>query len=533
MNKEMMQFLRYNLCIAFVAGFMLTIQAQNIQWGEAQALRSMLNTDEVLSVVDNKAYVLHQHKDKNYVFHHFIGCFYEDGTYQKGEFLDDKHYEGHFTFQNQAYLIYSEQDKKHAKKAIKVAAFKQEALDFSQKTISLFELDCKNKQQDKGGYQVCASADASKILIYGMMPYLKKAKAQVGLYVGNANFKQLAAGAANLPQEASRVALKDVVDAVVDNQGTAHLLCKLYKSKEKKEEKKKGSRFWYSLVTMDAGGKIQVLDTLNVFAPEDSALVVSAKLVVNNKQQISCLGTYKQPRHRAGLFQLDFENGTWSTATKINYPAAFIESAYVSPKHLQQKKKQPIEQYKIKQIIQQENGDQLILAEQHYVSVYLDKSEGRQELHRVHNVYVAKLVGKELAWVQMLPKRQKAGGTGFTHWPQQYYSFYAFQKGETLHVLYNDAAKNIGIDEELKLEKVDLNTPQNVVLMHCQLDLSAGEWLEKKPLISYEKERAVITLQQIQLLKGDKLLLLGREIAKKAKEQTYFKLGWLNWNGQF
>lgn len=64
--------------------------------------------------------------------------------------------------------------------------------------------------------------------------------------------------------------------------------------------------------------------------------------------------------------------------------------------------------YKIKTIWEQADGTQLVFAEQHYIKVYWDKLEGRQELHQINDILVAKLAENDtILWARIIPKRQK------------------------------------------------------------------------------------------------------------------------------
>lgn len=84
---------------------------------------------------------------------------------------------------------------------------------------------------------------------------------------------------------------------------------------------------------MDHTATVQVLDTLKVLAPMDSAIVVSVKLSVNNKTgAISCLGTYKIADKENGLFKFDLGQNEWKAAKIIQYPNAILEKAKKSPK---------------------------------------------------------------------------------------------------------------------------------------------------------------------------------------------------------
>ena len=206
--------------------------------------------------------------------------------------------------------------------------------------------------------------------------------------------------------------MKDVVDAVVDNEGNAYLLCKLYKGKLKKEEKKKGTRYVYTIIKMDNTAKITVLDTLKVLEAKDSAIVISAKLSVNNRNKVvRCTGNFKTPNNTTELFYIRLDGNNWMNETSIYYPPEFVKKTYATQKQKNKKKKLGLENYKIKNILELDNGEKIIFAEQHYIKVYDDKSEGRQALHTLHNIFVARVSSNDsIQWIKLLPKRQTGGG---------------------------------------------------------------------------------------------------------------------------
>lgn len=508
--------------------------AQKINWGTPYEMSSIFNHNEIIQASTERLYVMHKYKDEAYYFRRKISFYnqaLEPKTGEQTVNLTHDNLNGRYQFslalKGQPKICYAVNNVEKETETILVSDIEAASLNVNAKSIKLFEVNYKDKIHDLGGYQYCYSDDHSKCLIYGKMPYVKKANAEIGLYIGDENLEKLVAGKASLTQIAKQVALQDIVDAVIDNQGNAYLLCKLYKRKDKKEEKKQGTRFVYTLICMKKDASIRVLDTLKILEPQDSTIVVSAKLSVNNhKRTATCIGSYKIRGKKAGLFKLNLNDWDTESAVVLDYPATVVQMVEQMPRKLRKRKHLDLGNYKVKTILEEPNGDQLICAEQHYINVYWDKSEGRQELHKLNNILIAKLsTDIVLDWVQVLPKRQKGGGEGYTNVPEKLYSFYSFKKDNAVHILYNDIETNLKINNEYELKAINYNTPKDCSLIHCKIDLASGELLSKKSLSDMRETGIAVYPKKTRLLENGFLLLSGVKPTRGLKEKSSFRFG--------
>lgn len=512
-----------------------TAWTQEIEWSENYEMNSIFNKNEVVQTSKDGFYVLQNYKDANYYYQQNIG-FYTLGFEKKEgakpiEFLQDK-LKGmyQFTFSNGSlpYVAYSVDNVEAQKETLFINPLESSTLELSDAPTKLLEMDYKDKIKPEGGYRYCVSPDGSSVLFYGQAPYEKKEKGAINLLLVDAEFKELGRGVAPLNQQAGILTVDDVVDVVIDKEGLVYLLCKMYKGKDKKEEKKIGKRFVYSLIQMDykSKSKVQILDTLKVLSPQDSAIVVSAKLSVNRTSgAVTCVGTYRIPRKKAGLFSLDAKQAFSEMPVVMDYPEEVLAMEAKMPRKVKKKKHLSLKNYKIKSIFEQADGTQIMVAEQHYINVYWDKSEGRQEQHKLNNLFVAKIVDQKIEWSKVLIKRQKAGAEGYTYVPEKLYSFYAFLRKGNIHILYNELKENLAITDEFKLEKGYYNKPKDCYLVHCEIDLSSGVLKEKKSVLGLKDDGIAVYPKETKVLADGSLLLLGVKPEYSLKELSYIRFG--------
>jgi len=526
-----------------ILGAMMTITTtawtQSIKWSENYEMSSIFNENEIIQASTAGFYVLQNYKDANYYYQRRISFYDLNFNKREGgeliEFGMDS-IKGQYQFaastEGLPALFYTVSSDKEEVELLVASVLDSSTLSLNDKSemISIRMYNSKLNPQDNYGY--CNSPDQSKWLFYNRLAYAKKEKGKIGTEMFDIHQDRGWLGLGGelpkgivLNQAAEILTTSDVVDAVVDNNGRSYLLCKIYRSKNKKEEKKIGTRYVYSLIQRDKE-KIQVLDTLKVLSPKDSAIIVSAKLSINKTTgAITCLGTYKLPRKKAGFFRLNLAQGFTGTPVVMDYPVEVLVQEAKMPRKLKKKKHLSLKNYKVKSIFEQRDGTQILIAEQHYINVYWDKSEGRQELHELNNILLAKVVDDTIEWVRVLPKRQKAGAGGYTNVPEKLYSFYAFQKEEQVHILYNELKENLSITDEFQLETGYYNKPKDCYLVHCKVDLDSGALKSKESVLGLKKDGVAIYPKATKVLEDGSLLLLGVKPEYNLKEPSYIRFG--------
>ena len=180
-----------------------TVFSQKIAWSEPVEMSSVFNTNEIIQASSENIYIAHKYKDKEYYFRQKLGHYNQ--RFEKKERaaafdLDYKGIKADYQFglsvQGKPYLCFLAHDKITQKISCLVDELNTKTLKSSQHPIRLFEVDYNKKNYDFEGFKSCASQDESKWLFYGKMPYYnKKDKAQIGMFVANANFVSLPASA--------------------------------------------------------------------------------------------------------------------------------------------------------------------------------------------------------------------------------------------------------------------------------------------------------------------------------------------------
>ncbi len=509
-----------------------TIKGQELKWSAPYEMSSLFNSIEIIEAKEGPLIIAYKYKDEKYYWQQKLR-YYDPNSKQKekGEIPEIQHEGKHckylsgFTIGEITYLNYSIYNKEEEKTSYLIRALSTKPGSKEGILKKIFEISHKDKFKHSG-IRICQSEDRSKLLYYYILPYLKGEKARIGLRMYNNNLELISEGTATMQIKSSKVSLKDITDVVTDNDGNNCLLLKQYKGKVKKEEKKKGTRYIYSLIKMDKRSKVSITDSLKVLSSKDSAIIISAKLSVNNKTNlISCTGNFKTRTKGTALFSYYPYADTEKKAI-ISYPASIITSSFASRKQKNRKKKFGLEHYKIKNIFEQHSGDKIIIAEQHYIKVYEDKSEGRQELHFAYNTIIIRLsMSDTITWVSRINKRQTGGGNGYTDIPWKLYSCFAYQEDEEIHVLYNETEQNIKETDEQKLAISDYNLPEKCVLVHYTIKLKTGESTKTVSPFGDNDNKTAIIPKATKVLSDKSIFFTGIQFGRNNQEKPKYILG--------
>lgn len=492
-------------------------QGQNIEWGTAYERSSLFNQQQIVQVAEEGIYVWQYYKDPQYYFKHKALYYDNQGNKIASEAPIQLDYQGqagayqasHFVGE-QWQLYYTVPQPKAEKELLCQVQLNPQtlALETNPQVITTIPY---NKAKGGSAYRLGQSLQ-EQTLLYGVLPQAKKKAAQLSLHLLNQEGTALQSRQITVPQEAGLLSIEDVQEAFLTSTGTVYLLCKFYHNKARKEEKKLGMPYHFALLTVHEQGEVTWKDSLSILSPEDSAWVVSAHLY-EHQGAIYCVGTYKKPIS-GGFFQ-------WSMATTeqvltLDYPTRLWQE-----EQQQKSKKVGLQNHRIKQWLPQADGSYLAIAEQHYIKVYWDKSEGQQTLHHLKDILLVKWDEEgQLLWYHNIDKHQKGGGEGYTSMKETWYSFAALQKEGQVHVFYNELPDND--PEELKLGYY--NQPKALDCWHYQINEENGELIKAQPL-EVEKEWLLYP-QKIQLLPNGQVLLVALKRATSAKEKALLRWGY-------
>ncbi|MFK7798195.1 MAG: hypothetical protein AB8E82_12130 [Aureispira sp.] len=493
---------------------------QSITWGPTYERSSLFNQQEVARIGTDKMLVWQHYKDPQYYWNYKalqydklfnqtaspapITFEYQGirGTYQAN------HYQN-----NQWRFYYTIPSTATTKEVLCWATLNTQTLALETNAQIIDTLPY-NAKLGKASYQL-GKAPNKQTLLYGLLPQVRKQAAQLVVYQLDEAGKVVLQQQIPAPQEAGLFRLEDIQDAILTPQGNAYLLCKFYHKKSRKEEKKTALPYHYALLQIDAQGATIWRDSLNISAQVDSSELVSARLYSHpNLEQVRCIGTYRRPSS-AGMFQLNLVNESlWAMA----YPDA-LNRVPIERKS----KKVGLHSYKIQQGFPQDDGSFLAIAEQQYTKVYWDKSEGGQTLQRLQDILLMKWDAQgKLLWYHNIPKRQRAGGEGYTAMQETWHSFNAFEQNQKIHLFYNDLPQNKNAAAE-SLETGYYNQPQALQCWHYCLHTQTGELINAQTLDS--PKDWLIYPKKIQLRSDGQIVLAALQLAASAKEKAKIRWG--------
>jgi hypothetical protein len=507
--------------VMLISGYWATWSyGQSIAWGPAYERSSLFNQQEVAQLTTDQMLVWQTYKDPQYYWK-YKALLYDKTLTQTASPtpIQFEHqgisgtYQANYYQNNQWHFYYTIPQAAATSELLCRATLHSQTLTLQANT-QIIDTIPYNIKLGKTKYQL-GKAPNNQTLLYGILPQASKQAAQLLVYQLNEAGKVVLQQQITAPQEAGLLLLQDIKDAILTPQGHAYLLCKFYHKKSRKEEKKSALPYHYALLQIDATGTATWQDSLSIANQVDSSELVSARLYTNDSlEQVYCVGTYRRPAG-AGMFQW---NPISQSLQTMAYPQA-LQGVQAARKT----KKVGLHSYKIQQGFLQENGDFLAIAEQQYTKVYWDKSEGGQALQQVHDILLMKWDAQgKLLWYHNIPKRQRAGGEGYTAMQETWYSFNALEQDQTIHLFYNDLPENKNVAPE-SLITAYYNQPQTLHCWHYCLHAQTGELITAQPIDS--PKDWLIYPQKIQLQSDGKVVLAALQLATSTKEKAKIRWG--------
>lgn len=493
---------------------------QSITWGPTYERSSLFNQQEIAHLETAKMLVWQHYKDAQYYWK-YKALLYDKTLARKASPIPIQleyqgisgAYQANQYQNNQWRFYYTIPPTATTKESLCWATLNPQTLAL-EANAQIIDTIHYNAKLGKASYQLGKSTN-KQTLLYGLLPQARKQAAQLLVYQLDEAGKVVLQQQITAPQEARLLRLEDIQDAILTPQGNAYLLCKFYHKKSRKEEKKTALPYHYALLQIDAQGAATWRDSLNITTQVDSSELVSARLYTHpNVEQVYCVGTYRRPA-AAGVFQWNpIDNSLWAMA----YPDA-LKRVQTERKS----KKVGMHSYKIQQGFPQEDGGFLAIAEQQYTKVYWDKSEGGQTLQRLQDILLMKWDAQgKLLWYHNIPKRQRAGGEGYTAMKETWHSFKAFEQNQTIHLFYNDLPENKNAAAEA-LETGYYNQPQALHCWYYCLHTQTGE-LIKAQILDNPKDWLIYP-QKIQIRPNGQLVLAALKLATSAKEKAKIRWG--------
>ncbi|CAH8282125.1 hypothetical protein EV196_11095 [Mariniflexile fucanivorans] len=170
---------------------------------------------------------------------------------------------------------------------------------------------------------------------------------------------------------------------------------------------------------------------------------ISSLIITNQENKLSLIGFYSEENVRgikgALFFNVDSENMTVAEGKSFNLPETVYKDLYTEAKS-DRKKDDELSRFYVDYVIQDENGETYILAEEFFITtVYVSNGMGggyMQTVYHYNTILVLKLnANGDLEWGRSIFKRD------------EFPSYNAFLKNGELHVILN-SGKNLTDKED-------------------------------------------------------------------------------------
>lgn len=383
---------------------------------------------------------------------------------------DNNYYERFVITKNKTILFTREVNKQANKEGIAAIQFSPEKLDFTGKSVSLFQSSDKVKVSRKGAistnfffsiggtvnYDFVLSEDKTKFMYdYTLVPKEKKDKLNkdiIGLYVFDENLTKLWGGEYKMPYTE---AIMDNLGYTLSDDGKIYLLAKVFENDDRKPKTKDGKvNFHFEVLVYDKDSKKEksIEIKLDNYFPQD------AYIYEDLNHNIIVAGFYsKVPSgvdDGAYMVKMDVATGKLSRVNGGYYeiPSDVIKSFSSAREKRKLDKKESkgtdlgIRFLKMRNVYTTPDGSVKFIAEQYEERVtYVYTSKGVQTRYDTYadDIFVISVDSKGvLQWVKKIPKAQHSGD-----WVGASLSINNLVTGNDLHIFFLDNLKNWNLPE--------------------------------------------------------------------------------------
>ena len=468
------------ISLIFTLMFWIAAEGQELQKSPAETIYSFSNQYELLPTTSG-ILVRSRFKDAAYYWQekikHFtpsLDSFRQQDlawSYQgnKGQCLGIKN------MQDNSYVIFRINDPKKAQLSIYALLINPQTLRFDDSPILLLQ---KNSSDLSNQGIRLEQLDNGLIVFLHQQKRTKNQLDTLMAYCYNTQLKLCYQNKFPVVDKAKAFDLTDVKD-IIYHQDYLYLLIKNYRTKLKKEEKKKGERYFFNVLSAPNQGRVNQSQALKILTKEDSALIVSASIILDKDHSIKCYGSFRQSNGHCGLFSAVVD----STAklrhlVYFDYPISIIDKLNATYKQQSKRQNLGLQQLKIKAVLAQEPNKAILVIEQQYSKIYDDKSAGRQQLEWIQNSVVVCLKDSAIIWQQCISNKQRAGGPAFGKESLRFYSHALIQKNNYLYLIMNAPPSSVANEALDTLSWLEVNSPKSTQILMYRIRKSSG-YLDK------------------------------------------------------
>lgn len=368
--------------------------------------------------------------------------------------------------------------------------------------IELGEVTLINDGTNKGPFSISLSPDSTKILATYLLPYEEGSTDEYGIKIFDNTFSLLWENKFELPFQDLLYAVNN---AKIDNQGSIFLPGKVFDKTDATEKKKQDLAYQFHLFAFSqdqAEPAEYIIDSKSNFLNEFS-------FSLNDKHEIVCYGFYTEKLNEKlsdGIFYAKIDAKTKKVLKEkmISFYDYYNSKGEYSGKDTRKLN------YKVKQIVQNQDGSSTIVTEQVFTIVELATSSQSGMTSTVYTNYYDNIMvlkfDKEgnLIWLKTIPKAQKTKDPAGT-----YMSYAFFNKNNKIYLFFNESTSiEEGNPEESGI-KVYKSTEQ-LGFLNAYVINDDGVISYKKTLFDQTETHVLFTPLHFLPISDKQLILFGR-----------------------
>lgn len=365
-------------------------------------------------------------------------------------------------------------------------------MDMSKTKLMTLNYDDYTKN-NSGKYHIRSSRNDSKLIVYYRKPAYKDQKAEIGFLVYDDEMKIIYQKNQKLSYEED---LLDLEKMLVDNDGNAYSLFKIYKNK--RTDEKKGEANYYYLLSSYLDNGNQMKD-YKITLP--NLFITDMSFTVNDDGQLICSGFYSNEGtlHYQGTYyqRIDTGSGEVLKSSMKPFDTGFVmENLSGSEARKNSRKARRgdgvgLSDFILGDLILREDGGCVLVAEQ-YEEIWVTSTDRRYSsymLYKFNDIIVVNIAPDgSIGWSKKFPKRQVAGATSLS-----FASYSIAVVNDKIALMYNDHKKNFNISPSDKPKQI--NSVKDVITV---LTIISAEGEEKRHSLFSLKEAGKIFTRPVQ-----------------------------------
>ena len=384
----------------------------------------------------------------------------------------------------------------------------------------------KKSRRNAGEYTILISRDSTKVLVYYNLPYKKNEKEKFGFHVYDSNMNEIWKKDITLPYIDKLFIIKDFV---IDNNGTVHIIGKVYNKKARNKRKGKVNYKYQILSYYNNGADFKKYDIRL-----KGKFVKDIIITVNDDNDIICAGFYsddnKDSVKGTYFIKINHETKDIMSESYKKFDANFL-TQYLSKgkkkrvkRRIAKGKKVELYHYDLDDIVIKSDGGAVLVGEYYNVVARTTTStvNGHTTTRTVYYYYFGNIIAINISpegtilWARKVPKNQVSVNT-----PGFYTSYAKMITNDKIHFIYNDNPKNLTTTKNKKGRIYALNSPKKSVITVSTIDMDGKL---SRGIIPKPKKSKIYILPRVSTqLDDDTMVLFGQRGRKYRFARLIFK----------